>query len=520
MSVRGGGEEGGVDRDVPPFSHGPLRTYLPRELFVRDLLRFPTASESLRPFGRRSSAPRTGPTGRSRSPRSIPGSSRNPGPRNPPAPSPPRRCRRLVPVTSRIAWEIACRSCSSGGSVGARKITPPRFRPCAVPGSGTTGSRPSSSAISPGRPTTGAAPRDARARRSRRTRHRWGGPGGSRRADPRRKAPPAAQRRKGPCGFQDRQIPPMPAIPSVTFTSVTIFNRESATYTPRGRRERHAPRSAAPRPSGPTFPGTPRPPLEQQDTLHDRLPESNVPLPEISTHNPNRSEAGDATPPPQGSSSHQQEPRRVPVAHALPHHHVHPDTATSSRTSTTWSSRRFTSSMYSTFPFAFPAPPSRTSCSPPGSPPPGPGSHHTVLRRVQREVHHLHRRDSYRNVSPTTHGRGTRRTAASHGHSRNGTRYHVLRREDRGERAYRGRLSRPFSPRRRTPPIDGSTAFTRRPFFRSSWPTNALKGKERITVSLFPMGGDRGRCRGPSGRPARVRRPGGSHLRYPLFQWR
>ena len=34
-----------------PFSHGTLRTYRPRELFVRDVLRFPTASESLRPFG-------------------------------------------------------------------------------------------------------------------------------------------------------------------------------------------------------------------------------------------------------------------------------------------------------------------------------------------------------------------------------------------------------------------------------------------------------------------------------------
>src|SRR5512140_553771 len=43
----------------------------------------------------------------------------------------------------------------------------------------------------------------------------------------------------------------------------------------------------------------------------------------------------------------------------------------------------------------------------------------------------------------------------------------------------------PFSPRRRTPPIDGSTAFTSNPFFRSSWPTNALKGNVFIDL-VYP----------------------------------
>src|SRR3990170_1506329 len=67
----------------------------------------------------------------------------------------------------------------------------------------------------------------------------------------------------------------------------------------------------------------------------------------------------------------------------------------------------------------------------------------------------------------------------------------------------------PFSPRIRTPPIEGSTAFTRRPFFRSSWPTIALNGKRRIVIPII-LGCWKGRKDGPRTAGGSLWRPAGS----------
>ena len=139
--------------------------------------------------------------------------------------------------------------------------------------------------------------------------------------------------------------------------------------------------------------------------------------------------------------------------------------------------------MYSTFPFAFPSTPisnfrlpSRSAAS--RSRLPTTRSSDAFSARSTTSTG----RDSYRSTSPDA-------SRARHSSHNDVPRTQPNRHPDTtsfgGRTAANDRTAVvfpvPFSPRSRTPPIDGSTAFTSSPFFRSSWPTNALKGNVFIS---------------------------------------
>jgi len=137
-------------------------------------------------------------------------------------------------------------------------------------------------------------------------------------------------------------------------------------------------------------------------------------------------------------------------------------------------------------PVRLPSTPSRTSGSPPQRRLQVQAPHNPVLDAFNARSTTSTGRDSIPQTSPDPSAPGTRRTTTS---------------PERTERqpdttSFGGRTAAndrtavvfpvPFSPRSNTPPIDGSTAFTRRPFFNNSWPTKALK--EMCSLNQFTVG--------------------------------
>src|SRR3989304_5203197 len=281
--------------------------------------------------------------------------------------------------------------------------------------------------------------------------------------------------------------------------------------TPGGHPGPHHPRSAVPRPSGPTFPGTPRPP--PRTAGHAPRSPSGIPRPA-----PRRSPrttrtgpgAGDATPPPQGSSSRpagtatgagSSRPPASPRSPPTPRRPA----ARPPRGRPGGSPRRCTGRSRS----PSPEPPSRTSASPPAAPPPGPAPpptphphlpappppprlqvhppHHTVLRRVQREVHHLHRA---RLVPQRLPRRLTDAALVAQRRPPDAAEpappYHLLRRKDRGERAHRRRLPRPLLPAQQNPADRRVHRVDQEPLLQKLLPHQCAERKMNPHFSPFP----------------------------------
>src|SRR4030067_730805 len=361
----------------------------------------------------------------------------------PPAPAP-----LSLRLLAAVACSIACRSSSSSEWTGARKTTPARFIPWVVSGRGATRAR-APSLLSP----------------------------------------------RGP------------ATPSAATASVTVFRIWSGIGTS-WRRAR--PSSTCRRIRRSPFPHWERNPgssLSKERTRSTICIRNAISFsPAISTHHPKRPNSCGRSSPSSGfivptrmnrDGCEYVTPSRITT--------FRPDTATSSRTSTTWSSRRFTSSMYRRVPFAFPNTPISNFFDPPRgaasrSRLPTPRSSEAFNGRSTTSTG----RSSYASDSPCA---SRDRHFPQGGPPRRQPNRHPDTVSFAGRTAANARTAvvfpGTFSPRIRTPPIEGSTALTRRPFFRSSWPTIALNGKRRTLIPplrfrhvgaqpLLPAGGAEG----------------------------
>jgi len=258
---------------------------------------------------------------------------------------------------------------------------------------------------------------------------------------------------------------------------------------------RHQPVRSS-RPCGPTSPGTPRPPLDSntRSTIDFRNPTS---APRDLDAQPEPVQKLRTKLPSSGSSSHQQE-RDGAGTHTLPHHNVHPDTATSRRTSTRdrpeGSPRRCTARSV-----RLPSTPISNFRLPPAAPPPGQApttrssdafSARSTTSTPRLVPQHL----------PTPHAHGTRRTTASPDQQKRHPDTTSSAEAPR-ERSHRVVFPVPFSPAAE-PPDRRSTAFTSSPSSEALAHQRA-EGKIRL-ISAFPDSRRRQPLLAPAGQKART----------------
>ena len=234
-----------------------------------------------------------------------------------------------------------------------------------------------------------------------------------------------AQGRQRARGFQDRQIPPVPRDPEgVVHFRHGVHEMLSDVHPPQAgaRVAHHGPQLlvlAVPLLLEPRVL-----PLEQQNALHDRLPEPDVALPGNLDAQPEPVQQLRAELPLfRVHRTHQQEPRRVAVAHSLAHHDVHARHRHIQKDVHHVVVQKVHLVDVQHVPVRLPQErPSRTSGSPPAAPPPGPGSPPrgppTRSARGPQPPP-----DATRTAAPppTPPGHGTRRTTTSPGRSRTGT---------------------------------------------------------------------------------------------------
>jgi len=142
--------------------------------------------------------------------------------------------------------------------------------------------------------------------------------------------------------------------------------------------------------------------------------------------------------------------------------------------------KRFTSSMYSTFPFAFPSTPISNFRLPPEAPPPGPGSPpppphgppNAFSARSPPPPHGTRTAEPPR-TSRARHLVAQQRPANT---SEPAPRHHLLRRKHRRERPHAVVFPRPFSPRQKHPPIRGVHSVHKETLLQQLLPHQALKG--------------------------------------------
>ena len=261
---------------------------------------------------------------------------------------------------------------------------------------------------------------------------------------------PIAQRRQRAGGFQDRQIPPMSRDPEgVVHFRHHVHKVLAEVHPPQARAcvAHHGPQLfvlAVPLRTEPRVL-----PLEQQNTLHDRLPQPDVPLPgDLDAQPEPVQQLRPKLPLLRVHRPHQQEPRRVPVAHSLPHHHVHARHRHVQKDvhHVIVQEVHFVDvqhvpvrlPQYPHLELPAPLPKRRLQVQAPD---------HPVLRRVQREVHHLHPPGLVpQNLSRRLTGTALVARQRPADAPETAPRHHFLRGKDRRERTHRRRLPRTLLP--------------------------------------------------------------------------